>query len=136
MRLVALFLILLATAGCDQATKHLARTRLPLAESVTLPGHFMHLALAENPGAFLSLGASLSEVARNGVFTLGVALGLSLLLVYLSSRTPGVDWLSFAGLALVWAGGTKRQSLGPADKARFGHGFHGGSGRPFSYGGF
>jgi signal peptidase II len=104
LRLLAVLLVLAGTAGCDQAAKHLARTELNPAASVTFPGHFLEFTLAENPGAFLNLGASLPGDARVAILGVGVSLGLAFLLAYLV-RAPGLRWLSFLGLALVWAGG-------------------------------
>jgi len=104
LRLLAVAMILISTAGCDQVTKHLARTQLNQFESAALPGGFVELVLAENPGAFLSLGASLPEAVRGGLFTAGIGLGLVLLLIYLL-RAAALSWLSFLGLVLIWAGG-------------------------------
>jgi signal peptidase II len=103
IRLITISLVLVGTAGCDQATKHLARTELGQMGSITLPGRFIEFTLAENHGAFLSLGASLPEVVRIAL-TVGVSLGLSFLLAYLI-RAPRLRWLSLLGLALIWAGG-------------------------------
>ena len=99
----AILLVLACTAGCDQATKHFARTELSV-HSATLPGGFVEFTLAENPGAFLSFGASIPETARGALFTIGVSLGLILLLGYLM-RASDFRWLSFLGLVMVWAGG-------------------------------
>jgi signal peptidase II len=103
IRLAAILLVLVGTAGCDQATKHLARTELGQMGSITLPGRFIEFTLAENHGAFLSLGASLPEAVRIAL-TVGVSLGLAFLLAYLI-RAPRLRSLSFLGLALIWAGG-------------------------------
>ena len=103
LRFLAIFLILGSTVGCDQATKHFARAQLSQSSS-KLPGGFIEFTLAENPGAFLSLGASLSEAARGGLLTVGVSLGLILMLAYLIHNSR-LHWLSFLGLASVWAGG-------------------------------
>jgi signal peptidase II len=103
IRLVAILLILAGTAGCDQATKHLARLDLSQSGPITLPGGFIQFTLAENAGAFLSLGASLPQPVRTAL-TIGVGLGLAFLLAYLI-RTPELRWLSFFGLTLIWAGG-------------------------------
>jgi len=104
IRLVALFLILLGTAGCDQATKHFARTGFGRTTPAFLPGGLVELTLAENPGGFLSLGASLPLAARRVVLTAGVSVGLALLLGYVV-RAPALRWMPFLGLALIWAGG-------------------------------
>jgi signal peptidase II len=103
IRLLAISLVLVVTAGCDQAAKHLARTELGQMGSITLPGRFVELTLAENAGAFLSLGASLPQSLRV-LLTVGVSLGLAVLLAYLI-RARRLQWLSFLGLALIWAGG-------------------------------
>src|SRR3982074_1919576 len=103
-RLAAVFLVPGSPAGCDQATKHRARTHRPQFGSATIPGGFVEFTLVENPGAFLSFGASLPEAARGGILTLRVSLGLSLLLAYLVNNS-NLTRLSFLGLALTWAGG-------------------------------
>ena len=100
---MTIFLILASTAGCDQATKHLARTGLSQVGSAILPGGVVELTLAENPGAFLSLGASVPPPVRAWI-SLGVGLGLTCLLVYLL-RSASLRWPSFLGFALIWAGG-------------------------------
>lgn len=102
LRLGAVLLVLLGTAGCDQATKQLARTEL--GQSGSLPYGVVEFTLAENPGAFLSLGASLPQEVRSTLLTVGVSLGLSLLLVYLLGSSKFGRWQFFA-LVLVWAGG-------------------------------
>jgi len=104
MRLLAVVIALIVTAGCDQATKHLARTKLTPADSITMAGGMVELTLAENPGAFLSFGASLPEKARGGFFTFGVAAGLTVLLAWLIG-TSRISWLQFLGMTLAWAGG-------------------------------
>ncbi len=105
LRLGVLLLLLATTVGCDQTTKHFARTQLGAFGSVNIPGGFGELRLAENPGSFLSLGASLPQASRLVILTLGVGLGLLALLAYLAANSR-LNWLSFVGLALVWAGGT------------------------------
>src|SRR5438552_9950556 len=104
LRLLAVLLVLLSTAGCDQATKHLARTELSQWRSSPLAGGFIELTLAENPGTFLSLGASLPEPIRHGLLTIGIGIGLTCLLAYLV-RVATLRWTSFLALSLVWAGG-------------------------------
>jgi signal peptidase II len=104
IRWLALLMVLTATAGCDQATKHLARSGLGEAGYASLPGGFVELALAENPGAFLSIGSGLPDQVRNTLFTGLVGLGLAVLLVYLV-KTSRLGWFSFLALALVWSGG-------------------------------
>ncbi len=104
VRWVAIFLVLVATAGCDQATKHFARSRFSAAEPTVLASGLMEFTLAENPGAFLSLGDTLPPVLRGGILTLGTSLGLIALLAYLL-RGANLKLLPFFGLLLAWAGG-------------------------------
>jgi signal peptidase II len=105
LRLAILFLILGGTAGCDQAAKHVARSGLGESGSVQFPGGFGEFRLAENPGSFLSLGASLPEPLRLGLLTLGVGLGL-LGMMALLALDRGLTRGPFIALALIWAGGT------------------------------
>ncbi len=104
IRLLSAFLVLLSTIGCDQTTKHFARTELSQSGSTTLAGGLVQLILSENPGAFLSLGGTLPESLRRALLTVGVSLGLTFLLAYLV-RAAKLQWIVFLGLAMIWAGG-------------------------------
>ena len=104
LRLVLLMCLLVCTVGCDQTSKHIARTGLSQVDSVTLPGGFGELRLAENPGSFLSLGALLSETARLAIFTYGVGVGLVVLFAYLTGCVQ-IHLVRFIGLSLLVAGG-------------------------------
>jgi signal peptidase II len=104
-RLVLLFLILTCMVGCDQTSKHIARAKLGHLGAVALPGGFGELRLADNPGSFLSLGASLPDWLRMALFTFVVGAGLIVLFAFLAGSSR-LRWISFLGLALVWAGGT------------------------------
>lgn len=104
-RITVLLLVLGGTVGCDQTTKHFARETLDPFDTITFMGGWGELRLAENPGAFLSLGASLSPSVRVACFNIGVGLGLAVLLFNLIRR-PQWSRPTFAGLALVLAGGT------------------------------
>ena len=103
IRLVVMSLVLVCTAGCDQVTKYVARTELGQMGSATLGSRFIEFSLAENPGAFLGLGASFPQAARSAL-TVGVGVGLGCLLAYLL-RTPRLRLVSSVGLSLIWAGG-------------------------------
>lgn len=105
LRLLVLILVLGCTVGCDQTLKHVARMELSPFNSVMLPGGFGELTLVENPGVFLSFGASLSPSVRALFFTLGVGAGLLVLFAWLVGRTR-LDGLTFVGLGMVMAGGT------------------------------
>ncbi len=103
-RFLLAVLIVVAGVGCDQATKQIAAQQL----RGTLPISFMHdlvrLQYAENQGAFLGLGNSLSPELRFWLLTVATAvllLGLAIFLI--------VQWqlprLSFIALSCVLAGG-------------------------------
>jgi len=81
----------------------LARSRLRNVDSVNFPGSFVQFTLADNPGAFLSLGSTLSRPARVAL-SIGSGLVLAGLLAYLV-RTRELRPAPFLGLALVCAGG-------------------------------
>jgi len=104
IRLFILLLILGCAAGCDQTSKHLARSGLDHFGSVTLPGGFGELRLAENPGSFLSFGDSLPKPWRLALFTVGTGVCLLGLFAYLVGTRLGR--CHFMGLALIWVGGT------------------------------
>jgi signal peptidase II len=103
IRLMAALAVLASTAGCDHATKQLARSELGRLGSSKWPGGILELTLTENSGAFLSLGASLPGSARAFLAAV-IGLGLAGLLIYLLRATT-LRWGSFAGLVLIWAGG-------------------------------
>jgi signal peptidase II len=104
LRLALLLAIITATVGCDQTTKHFARTHLSSIDALSLPAGLGELRLAENPGSFLSLGAALPSGARFAAFT--VITGAALLAVFITlCRRPGISGLNFFGLAFITAGG-------------------------------
>jgi signal peptidase II len=105
LRFLVLFFLLAMTVGCDQTSKHLARLTLSYDTPVELPGGLGELRLADNPGSFLSLGATLPASLRLAFLTLGVAFALVAVFVYLV-RNPAPGWLSFLGLTLLCAGGS------------------------------
>jgi len=104
LRLVVMLFVFACTVGCDQTTKHIARSKLGERGFVMLPGGFGELRLAENPGAFLSWGDSLPKSLRVTLFTIAAGTGLAGLLAYLvlGLRLSG---LVFMVLGLVGAGG-------------------------------
>ena len=53
---VAVLLLAFATIGCDQATKHVARSQLAGKPRQTYLGDTLRLEYVENTGAFLGLG--------------------------------------------------------------------------------
>jgi signal peptidase II len=66
---VAVFVfVLVACVGCDQAAKTVAQSSLAGSPAISLLGDTVRFELTTNTGAFLSLGAGLSEAVRQFVF--------------------------------------------------------------------
>jgi hypothetical protein len=63
-RVFLVLTILCGCVGCDQATKAIARERLPAGTTISMLHDTVRLVRTENVGAFLSLGASLPTRAR------------------------------------------------------------------------
>jgi len=96
--------LLLACVGCDQVSKHVVRNHIALGESQSFAGDTIRLTHVENPGVFLSIGASLPKAARVAAFQVGIALVVVGLLCYaLFARQ--LDAWSVAGFTLLAASG-------------------------------
>ncbi|HEY4365506.1 MAG TPA: signal peptidase II [Bryobacteraceae bacterium] len=103
-RIALVALTLTACVGCDQQTKSLAGDYLRGRDSISYLGDTLRLDYAENPGAFLSLGAGMPGRWRTAAFTVGAGAGLAAILIYalLAGRAGVVQVL---GLSLVCGGG-------------------------------
>ena len=104
-RLSVLFLTLITSVGCDQATKRAAQMHLNGRAPRSYFNNMLRLEYTENPGAFLNLGARFSAEMQFWIFT--VAVGIILLLLFsamLNFSYKGQRALSFA-LALYLGGG-------------------------------
>jgi signal peptidase II len=84
-RVMILVAIVFICAGCDQATKSIARHHLFPWKTYTFLDRAVRLEYVENPGAFLSAGADLSEKTRFLVFTVIVAAALSAFSIYVAA---------------------------------------------------
>lgn len=104
-RLLPVLCLLLLCVGCDQAAKSVARRTLAGGAPVSLLDGMIRLEYAENPGAFLSLGAGLPPGARFFGFAVltGLMAGAALLLVLRGKEWPPSRLF---GVALILAGGT------------------------------
>lgn len=87
----------------DQTTKALAQTYLP-PQTLHFFGDTVRLHLSENTGAFLSLGAALSENLRFWIFTVSSA-GLMVGVTLYAIATPGLPGDVVAALACIIGGG-------------------------------
>lgn len=104
---LALLALVATTIGCDQVSKHLATAHLMGGSPRSYFGDSLRLEYAQNPGAFLSLGARLPPAVRTALFSVGTALLLAACVVVIlrirrSSLTATPLML---GLSLVVGGG-------------------------------
>ncbi|HTV80552.1 MAG TPA: signal peptidase II [Steroidobacteraceae bacterium] len=103
-RTLLIALILVGCVGCDQTSKVLVRDYLPLGEPYRLAGNVFQVVHAENPGAFLSLGAGWPSGARSAAFIIGAAVIVAALLVW-AIRASRLAFMHRIGLTLFAAGG-------------------------------
>lgn len=102
-RPLLLLITILATVGCDRATKVLASQHLAGSPGRSYLADTVRLVYAENTGAFLSLGAGWPEWARRGL--LGGVVAVSLVAIaYVTWRHRGSRAMD-VGLGLILAGG-------------------------------
>jgi signal peptidase II len=103
-RFIVVMLTLFCCVGCDQVSKSAARSMLHSGITESLLSDAVRLQLTENPGSFLSLGASLPEQLRFSLFTAAVAVILvSLVCAALFARR--LSTARFVALALIAGGG-------------------------------
>jgi signal peptidase II len=103
-RIAVVTLTLLCCVGCDQMSKSAARFLLASGDAQSYLGDSLRLQLVENPGSFLSLGASLPEHFRFALFTAAVA-ALLIGLVAASLFARRLQPWRVVALALVAGGG-------------------------------
>jgi signal peptidase II len=99
-----LLCLLLATAGCDRVTKHLAMTTLAGMPEQSFLADTIRIDYRENSGGFLSTGATWRPTVRVAVFQFAGGAFLLGTLILAARR----QWsrLGAAGLVLFLAGGT------------------------------
>ena len=95
-RPVAIVLSIFVILGCDQVTKIVARKVLAANTTSDYMGGALRIQLAENTGAFLSIGAGMDEHWRLLAFTFAVAILF---------RKKQMQPMMTAGLTLLIAGG-------------------------------
>lgn len=103
-RLIVVTTVLLGCVGCDQATKIAARAYLDGAPATSYFHDTLRLTYAENPGAFLSIGATLPKPARIAIFQ-GIAAAMTLALLAASLFWKRIGKLQVIALALLAASG-------------------------------
>jgi signal peptidase II len=103
IRRLVLVAAALATISCDRVTKHVAVTTLAGTEGRSYLGDMVRLGYTENPGGFLSLGASLPPGARSVLFT--AITGAMLVVVTVLAVRRGMQSWPALGVTLFVAGG-------------------------------
>ena len=104
-RLLILFFVLISCVGCDQATKFVARQTLATAPVQEYAGGLFRLVYAENPGAFLSLGATLPATTRFWIFVVMAALLLTGVGIFALRSLQQTPLPVIVAIALVIGGG-------------------------------
>ncbi|MFQ5628918.1 MAG: signal peptidase II [bacterium] len=103
-RFLFALLIISTCVGCDQTTKHLAQTNLPIYQMFSYLGDTIRLQYVLNSGAAFSLGASLPEGVRWWIFVVGQGVFLLFLTMYLA-KNHNLRRSQFYGFALILGGG-------------------------------
>jgi len=93
-----------ACVGCDHASKQLAVSLLADSAGLELAGGLLRFQLAFNPGAFLSLGAGLSETLRS-IFFVGLAPLLVTIVCLYFARSARASRSQLVALAVLAGGG-------------------------------
>lgn len=104
-RVAALLLVLLTTVGCDQATKSMAVAHLSDSPPIIFLNGLFRLQYAENSGAFLSLGSGFSDEAQHWIFTVTVAVILTIGLLFALRESLKASALVIVAFALFLGGG-------------------------------
>ena len=103
-RLSLAILILLSCAGCDQATKNIARESLASSPPISLLNDFVRFEYVENSGALLGLGSNLPGEGRFLLLVIFAGVSLLLTLGYIA-RADQLDFKLLIGLSLFTGGG-------------------------------
>ncbi|MBI3838658.1 MAG: signal peptidase II [Planctomycetia bacterium] len=96
--------IVASCIGCDQVTKGVAVTHLKGHDPRAYCGGVVRLEYAENPGAFLSIGAQLPPMARLIVLTVVNGLLMAAIAAVLVVRWDMLAWHFLAGTLLLSGG--------------------------------
>jgi len=99
-----LLLVLLLFIGIDQATKIWAMAQLKGGEPISYLYDTFRWVYAENSGAFLGMGDSLSERSRFWIFIVAVSLALMGMLLYLVKH-PHLSKTTIIAMGLIASGG-------------------------------
>lgn len=103
-RMLTVVLITVVSVVIDQGTKMYAAASLPKFKMDSYWADTIRIGYAENTGAFLGLGSSMSDSAKFWIFVCAVGAILFALLVYIF-RTKTQPQLGIISLSLIFSGG-------------------------------
>ena len=103
-KIFILLVTLISCVGCDQASKGLARLWLKGAPPLSLFANAFRFEYAENPGAFLGMGAGLPDWQRWALLTVASSAILVILTVFVCMRKD-LKTLDIFGYAMILSGG-------------------------------
>ena len=103
-KLAVVALVVFGGIGCDQVTKEVARQHLEGRGTLSYLGDTFRLTYAENHGAFLGLGSTLSEELRTLLFIGMTTVFMVGLLVWLL-RQPKLSNMALFAFSLILSGG-------------------------------
>ncbi len=103
-KFLALLFLVITCVGCDQMSKHYAKTLLSQRGPQSYFSDVLRLHYAENPGVAFSLGAHWPEHWRTALFVVGTSVCLGFLLIYIVRTEIKNRWHLLA-LTLIFAGG-------------------------------
>jgi signal peptidase II len=104
-KLILFCLISLASIGCDRYTKQLAKTHLMNHADISYFHNTIRLEYAENTGAALNLGDSLSKTLSFWLLSMAPLAVMIVLLVYTIRKANELNRPKVICLALIFAGG-------------------------------
>ncbi len=103
-RIFLILLIIIMNIGCDQVSKKIVRHHVAAYQTISVLNNHLTVTHVENPGAFLSLGDSLPQSAKNIFLSLLPFLALSFGFVYVIIKQT-ISLTTLVGLCFVIGGG-------------------------------
>jgi len=103
-KIVLIMIVLSCCVGCDQVTKEVAKQTLQGTNVISWCHDTFRLQYTENPGAFLSVGANLSDSSRFWIFVVLPGIFLCGILIF-SVMFPWMHQKELFALSLFVGGG-------------------------------
>ncbi|MBP6826550.1 MAG: signal peptidase II [Saprospiraceae bacterium] len=104
IRFAAMLAVIFANVGCDQVSKAIVRDQVEYHDHIPVLSEHLIITKVENTGAFLSLGDSMSPMAKSLLLSLLPSLALMLALFWLFRQTD-ISNATLFGMCCVLGGG-------------------------------